>query len=271
MAFRFSPGLAVGVAIATITATQLATAQSGQAADMVGLTPNNTLVMFDSSNPSTVKDIKVSEIEGSLIGIDVRPANGMLYGVTNTSKIYTLDPATGKATLVSTLSIPFKGGMRSGVDFNPVADRLRLVGANGQNFRINVDTGAVINDGALAYATGDKNARSGASISAGAYTNSMAGAKTTQLFNIDTVQDALVLQSPPNDGVLKTIGSLGMDFISMAGMDIMSDGNGGNMAFAVSGSNLYSIDIEKGAAQLMGAIGNNKMSFIDVAALPNAK
>jgi hypothetical protein len=270
MASRFSLGLVIGAAI-VVTGTQLATAQPNQAAEMVGLTPNNTLVMFDSSNPTTIKDIKVSEIEGRLIGIDIRPANGMLYGVTDTSKIYTIDSATGKATLVSTLSIPFKGGMRSGVDFNPVADRLRLVGANGQNFRINVETGAVTNDGALAYASGDKNARSGASISAGAYTNSMAGAKTTQLFNIDTVQDSLVLQSPPNDGVLKTIGSLGTDFISMAGMDIVSDGNGGNMAFAVSGSTLYSINLEKGAAQSIGTIGNSNMSFIDLAAMPKAK
>jgi hypothetical protein len=62
------------------------------------------------------------------------------------------------AEFVSTLSLPFEGGTISGFDFNPVADRLRLVGDNDQDFRINVDTGAVIVDGDLAFAADDINA-----------------------------------------------------------------------------------------------------------------
>lgn len=245
-------------------------AQPVAATEMIGLTDGNNLVSFDSNRPASARQIQVSGVDGTLIGIDVRPANQQLYGVTNTSKIYTIDPMTGMTTMVSSLNSPFKGGLRSGVDFNPVADRLRLVGANGQNFRINVETGAVTTDKPLAYARGDRYFGNGSSISAGAYTNSVAGAKSTQLFNIDSNLDILVLQNPPNDGTLKTIGMLNANFSPMAGVDITTDANGMNTAFAVSGSTLYRIDLTKGAAQRTGTVsaGNRRINLIDVTAMP---
>jgi hypothetical protein len=102
------------------------------------------------------------------------------------------------------LSVSFNGGFQSGVDFNPVADRLRLVANNGQNFRINVDTGAVTVDTPLNYTPVQALGSTGA-----AYTNSKAGATTTELYNLDYVSDTLVDQAPPNDGVLVKTGSLG--------------------------------------------------------------
>lgn len=215
---------------------------------IIGLTPNNTLVSFGSKN----NPIRVTGIDGNLQGIDFRPANGLLYGVTDTNKIYTINPETGVATFVSNLSTSFNGGFQSGVDFNPVADRLRIVGSNNQNFRVNVDTGEVTVDGTLAYDDEDPNDGFDPNITAAAYTNSRAGATNTQLYNIDYVLDALVLQDPPNDGTLTTIGSLSINFAPIGGFDIFTSDNSVNSAFVLSGSTVYVINLSTGAAAKLG-------------------
>lgn len=223
---------------------------------LIGLNDSNTLVFFKSNFSGIKSTVGITGVDGTLLGIDFRPADGLLYGVSNTNKIYTIDSSTGAATFVSSLSTAFNGGGTSGVDFNPVPDRLRLVGGNEQNFRINVDTGAVITDGSLAYAVGDANAGVDPNITAAAYTNSFAGpaspARTTQLFGIDSALDVLVLQNPPNNGTLRTIGSLGIDFGPTGGFDIFSPASGMNTAYAASGSNIYTIDLESGAATTVG-------------------
>ncbi len=92
----------------------------------------------------------------TLLGIDIRPGGtttGQIYGLSSMGRLYTIDKFTGAATLKSTLSAdpadtsnPFTGlsGTNFGIDFNPVVDRLRVVSDTGQNLRINVDSGAVI-------------------------------------------------------------------------------------------------------------------------------
>ncbi|MBD1909316.1 MULTISPECIES: DUF4394 domain-containing protein [unclassified Leptolyngbya] len=232
----------------------------------VGLN-NNTLTSFSIDNPAAVTTTAISGVDGTLLGIDVRPANGLIYGLSSTNKLYTINALTGAAALVSTLSVPFEGGAISGFDFNPVADRLRLVGSNDQSFRVNVDTGAVIVDGTLAYDPADTNNGENPTVAAAAYLNSFAGSTTTQLFNIDIEQDTLVLQNPPNNGVLTTIGELGVNFDSLSGFDILSFNNGVNTAYAVSNSTLYSIDLATGAATSLGAIGNGTLSLQGLVAL----
>jgi trimeric autotransporter adhesin len=226
------------------------------ATSFIGLSDNNVLVSFNSNNLSQVSSTPVKGIDGSLLGIDTRPANGLIYGVTTANKIYTIDSTTGIATQVGTLDTPFTAASVSGFDFNPVADRLRLVGDNDQNFRVNVDTGAVTVDGNLAYAAEDVNAGDNPSVTAAAYTNSFAGTTATQLYDIDTQQDTLVLQNPPNSGTLGTIGNLGVDFGSLSGFDIVSSSLGNNAAFATSSGKLYSIDLGTGAATNLGTIGS---------------
>lgn len=248
---------------------------------LYGLTADNTLVSFNPNNPTKTKSVAVTGIEGTLLGIDFRPANGLLYGITDTNNIYTINISTGAASLVSSLSpVPFNGGFQSGFDFNPVPDRLRLVGSNDQNFRINVDTGAIADgdmvtpgfqpDGTLGYAAGDANFGADPNITAVAYTNSFPGlpspTRTTTLYGIDSVLDTLVLQNPPNAGILNTIGSLGVDFGSTGGFDIFSPTAGVNMAYAASGSTVYSIDLDTGNAQSLGTIGSGDRDVIGLAA-----
>lgn len=271
---------AIGVsALSVFTSTQ------AQAVSLLGLTEDNTLVSFDSDSPSFTSSVRVtgSDLVGTLIGIDYRPANGQLYGVANDNNLFTINPQTGVATRVSTLDTPFTAGGFSGVDFNPAADRLRVNGTNDQNFRINVDNGATTVDGTLAYIASDPNAGTSPTITAAAYLNSFAGPpasvapRTTQLFGIDSNLDVLALQNPPNEGGLATVGSLGVDFGSVGGFDIFSPRDGVNTAYAAFGSPsnntrsaaLYSIDLNTGAATSLGQIGEGAGSnLIGLAAKP---
>lgn len=66
----------------------------------------------------------------ALIGIDVRPSDGKLYGVTMDGVIVTVDPMSGKWEKKSDLSEKLPAGATFTVDFNPVADRMRLMGSN---------------------------------------------------------------------------------------------------------------------------------------------
>ena len=223
--------------------------------NFVALTDSNTLISFDPSSPSDAETIEIEGIEGVLLGIDTRPANGSIYGIDTANNIYTIDPDSGEASYVSTLDTPFEGGTISGFDFNPAADRLRLVGDNDQDFRINVDTGEVTVDGTLAFADGDFNSGVNPNVTAAAYTNSFDGTDSTQLYDIDTLLNDLVLQDPPNDGTLVTVGDLGIDFDTLGGFEIVSSSNGDNAAFAVSNSTLYTIDLSSGVASSLGEIG----------------
>jgi hypothetical protein len=190
----------------------------------------------------------------TLVGVDYRPLNRVLVGVTSQNRLVTLNAETGVATPLSTLSVPLNG-TSFGVDFNPVPDRLRIVSNTGQNLRINVDTGAVTVDGALAYATTDSNAGSTPQVVAAGYTNAVAArvATGTTLYDIDFAKDILVRQDPPNNGTLVTLGPLGVDFSANSDIDIFSP----NLAYAVnstgSASSLYTINLTTGAATLVGA------------------
>jgi len=212
---------------------------------IIGLTADNTLVSLGRGNGV----VKVKGIDGNLQGIDFRPANGLLYSVTDTDNIYIINPDTGEAKLASKLSASFNGGFQAGFDFNPVPDRLRIDGSNDQNFRTNVDNGQVNVDTALNFAQGDANAGVDPNITAIAYTNSVAGAKSTQLFGIDYDLDTLVIQDPPNNGTLKTVGKLGVNFAPTGGFDIVTDSQGNNTAIAVSGKTLYTIDLSTATAK----------------------
>ena len=231
---------------------------------LVALVEDGTLIVFRADRPAATRVVKPSGVGGRLAGIDTRPADGHLYGVSTSNDVYRLDPATGRATLVSTLTVPFDGAERSGVDFTPQLDRLRLIGSDGQNLRVNVDLGATATDTSLAYAPGDPNAGRRPRVTAAAYTNAVAGAGTTRLLEIDAEIDVLVVQDPANDGVLKTIGPLGIDFGPRGGFDIVTEG-GKDQAYAASGATLYGIDLASGRASSLGIIGDGSASVVSLA------
>jgi len=235
--------------------------------DLLALCEDGSLLAFRSDRPAEVRRVEPHGLSGRLIGIDRRPADGQLYGVTTTNEVYRIDPKSGEGKLASSLTVPFDGDVRSGVDFNPQADRLRLVSRDGQNLRVNVTLGATAVDGALRYRDGDPGAGKRPRITAGAYTHNIPNAPDTKLFEIDEERDVLVLQDPPNDGVLTTVGPLGVDFGPLGGFDIVTDAAGHDEGYAASGATLYSIDLTTGAARALGTIGDGHASVVGLAAL----
>ncbi len=240
------------------------------AATAHGLTADNKLVTFDTETRKVSRTVNVTGVEGRLLGIDFRPIDGKLYGVSDRDVIYTIDAASGAATKVSQLDKKFEHGGRALVDFNPQADRLRLIGVNGVSFRVDVDKGAVTVDGSLKFGEKDANAAKKPTVTMGAYTNSMPKARGTELFNIDTALGILVLQSPPNDGVLQTRGATGARFGRTASLDIVLDANLDNIAYVLDGNTLYTIDLKDGKAAKRGDIAGLP-EVIDIAVEPVKK
>jgi len=246
----------------------VAAAQAAQAARLVGLTADNALVVIDSDTRRAAAPIRITGTDGRVLGIDQRPQDGRLYGVTERGQIVTIDVASGRATQVSRLNAAFDAGGRAVVDFNPVANRLRLMGMNGTNLRVNVDTGEAVTDGTLKYAAGTPFAETAPRIVAGAYTNSMGGAQATALYTIDTLTRRFNLQAPPNDGVQQPRGEVAAMLPAGVAFDILSDGQGGNMGFLLAAGTLHGVNLETGAATATGPVsGLPSAEVIDIAAM----
>lgn len=234
------------------------------AASLIGLVDGTGLALIDPQSRKVTETVKIAD-GGTLIGIDVRPADGMLYGVTTTGSIVTVDPQSGKWTEKSKLSETLKDGVTATVDFNPTADRLRIMGEDGTSHRVNVDDGKVTVDGSHKFAEGDKMASSTPAIVAGAYTNSVKGQKPekTELYNVDA-SGTIVLQNPPNDGTLNTIGSLGMKPTGPVAFNIVADGST-NTAWLAHDGTLYSVNLSTGAPTEAGKIEGVDGNLIDIA------
>lgn len=253
-------------AAAMIAAAQAPAA--AQSATLVALTADDMLVRIDGETRRAMPGIRVTGADGRLLGIDQRPQDGRLYGVTERGQIVTLDPATGRATQVSRLNMPFESGGRAVVDFNPMANRLRLMGMSGANLRVNVDTGEAVRDGELKYAAGSPFAETRPRIVAGAYTNSVAGTPSTALYTIDTLLGVLNLQAPPNDGAQQVKGMLGTSVPAGVAFDILAGDGGANTTFVLAAGTLHAVNLETGALTTTGAVsGLPSAEILDIAAM----
>jgi len=239
---------------ALTAASALALPGAASAAEaFYGVTQDNRLVTFQSDNVTNVEPSHaITGLPGgeSIVGLDVRPLNGQLYALGKTSRLYVINPRTGAARQVgATPFIPALAGTGFGFDFNPTVDRIRVTSDAEQNLRLNPDNGTVAGvDTNLAYAPGDPGAGTNPSVAGSAYTNSFAGATATTLYDIDNARHALVIQNPPNDGTLTTVGALGTNDNAVA-FDIGE----GNVGYAVlngeqNRQNLSRIDLSNGHA-----------------------
>lgn len=256
------------IAMGSMLAAVAGLALPAGALEIAGLNQRNELLLFSDKAPGTVKAVPITGVKGKLVGLDVRPANGKLYGLATDNTLYTIDTGTGVATPGAKLSVALTAIDHVVVDFNPQADRLRVMGSDGQNLRVNVDSGQVAVDKPLAYHANDKvNAGKKPAIYAGAYINSYAGATQTQLFDVDSGVGAYVSQDPPNDGVLRTIGPLGVPANTIVeGIDIFTDKDDEYHGRAVAGGVLYDLDVQRGTLKKLGRIGTGE-PVIDIAIL----
>ena len=90
--------------------------------DTVALTVSGSVLSFDRATPATLKgSIAVSGLQANekLVGLDTRPADGLLYALSDQARVYTLNASTGVATFKAALSA-------AAGDDNPAAHPLAL-------------------------------------------------------------------------------------------------------------------------------------------------
>lgn len=226
-----------------------------------GLTDDNKLNTYNAKTPGAV--ISSTTITGlqtaeRMLSIDFRPATGQLFGLGSTSRLYVINLADGVAKAVGTTAFtPIINSVNTNIDFNPTVDRIRLVSVSGQNLRLHPETGAV------AFTDGNINGGMNPGITSIAYTNSSAGATTTDLFDIDISQKKLYKQTPPNDGTLAEVGPLNVNFVGKGGFDVGPNNTVSLATFTVSGkTRLYTINLSTGAATYINEMPGN---ILDIA------
>jgi hypothetical protein len=269
-------------ALVVALAVALLVPSAAAAEPLAGIVGTAELALFDTANPAgmtTRPIIGLQTDSEKAVGLDMRPATGQLFlitvpvgvGANAMIRSYSVDPATAAATFVGSIpsTVPGAADVPTGADFNPVVDRLRVVNANNENFRINPNNGSLAGDDVnltfTAPATGP--------VTAVAYDRNIApgppgtiappGTLTT-LYGIDVGADRLVTiggigaENPggPNGGTVRAEGALAVavDDDSDAGFDIAANGS----AFAslrVGGQpGLYRVNLAGGTATLIGAL-----------------
>jgi len=237
-------------------------------------TNGSSITRFDSTALGTTTTVPVIGLQAgeTLVDIDLRPANGVLYGVGSSSRLYTLNPLTGAATQVGTAGAFTLNGTAFGTDFNPIADRIRQVSNTEQNLRLNPINGTLAaTDTALTPA---------GNIVSVAYdrNDNTTFTPATTLYAIDSAAGTLVTIGgidgvpSPNGGTVTTIGSLGLgtNLNEAIGFDISNTGTAYASITTAGISRMYTINLTTGAATLAssngGSIGGGTTPFVGLAA-----
>lgn len=237
----------------------------------------NRLVTFDSANPSVLTSARTLKLPSlnlydsnrpmeRIVSLAFRTADGpattRLWGLTNYGNIVPVN--IGPADIgTPAIKVANLNGTAFGFGFDPTSTvNMLLVSNMEQNLRIKFNTGEVFTQTPLNYYMGSP---TDPNIVALAYDNNLSGGTQRTPYMIDSAADTLVmLLTPFSDGVIKTVGPLGINASEITGLTIHTTGTIGspvNTAFAAvtspgdSVSKLYTIDLSTGAAALVGTIG----------------
>ena len=242
---------------------------------------SNQLAVIDTLNLGAVSYINISGLSQGerLLGVDLRPTDGLVYGITSANNLYTFNTTTGAATLKTSLTGASLAGQSVGIDFNPSADfagnpSLRVVTGTGNNYAVNADTGVI----------GNTANNIGNGYTAVAYTNSNPGVSpgagdTTDLYYINTSSDSLNFlntgfNSPATNGGIQNVGPLNVDVLSANGFDILGNGKGYalfNLDNGTLDSQLFSINLTNGTATYLTTLNgtfNGLTGVASVASVP---
>lgn len=273
---------------AALAGVALAGCATGPAPDssrgelVVAVTASHELITFHAGQPDRILERRpVTGLPAGerLVGIDFRVARGVLYALSQAGRLYTLDIPTGALRPVG--PAPAVMGLRGtafGFDFNPAADRIRVVSNTGQNLRLHPDTGAAVDgdtavegvqpDPTLRYAWSDIHAGRIPDIAGAAYTYNTQDSKITTNYAIDRTLGVLVMQGSregtkpvvsPNTGQLRTVGPLGLGRLTDVAFDISDVGNTALIAVRTptdSQTRLHLVDLATGAAKPLGTVGD---------------
>lgn len=203
-----------------------------------------------------------------VVGIDYRVARGVLFALTRSGRLYTVNTVTGQMTLVGQSAMgKVLEGASVGMDFNPAVDRIRVVTDAAHNLRLHPDTGAIVSrDPALAYADTDPHAGKSARVAAAGYTYNQNNDTLTTNYVIDAALGTLAIQGSlegaqpvvsPNTGQLFTVGALGTGPLDEVSFDIADINNAAYMVATHAGSTqpvLYRLDLRSGQARRFGPL-----------------
>jgi hypothetical protein len=242
--------------------------------ELVAVTQFNRLISFNRGAPQKLctgpTNITGLQAGDNVLGVDVRPRDGLLYALgTSSTRLYTISttPGTGfaSATMGPVLQ-PAGGSIFNGLsgndfgfDFNPMADRLRVVSNTGQNLSIDVDMGLVTSQSTLNPGL--------PGVTAAAYSGNVVNSSATTLYVIDTSNEGLLTQGVPTttpaNGTLTRIGNLGTaDITGSNGFDISGRDGSAVAAFTLASdtgsSDLFNINIGSGLATRVNTIGGGE-------------
>ncbi|MBC6992251.1 DUF4394 domain-containing protein [Hymenobacter sp. BT491] len=178
----------------------------GQAISFFAVSRAGTLDAYSTQAPNTrTASVALTGLQSGerLLALDFRPATGQLYGLGSTSRLYLLNPTTGAAhALGSGAFSPALAGTVAGFDFNPSADRIRVVTGTGQNLLVHPDDGTFVEEGRVEP--------SSVRLSAVAYSNSWADATSTTLYAVggESTGNTLYRLDAPATGLLTPIDPL---------------------------------------------------------------
>lgn len=236
---------------------------SSKATVLYGLTTSNQLISFDTASPGSIFTIGTISVPG-IIDIDYYPANQSIYGINASGSAFRLSLIDASAILAVT---PLSSlGTVKNMDFNPVADRMRIFSTGDQNYRMVPDfttapsasgtSGTVIVDGTFTDTTVD--------LVSSAYTNNFDGAASTTLYSIDTSTDNLIIHSvAPQFNTVTRVGAngaLGVNVGSNVGFDITETGT----PYVSDGNDLYTINLASGVLISAGTVGGTGLTSIAV-------
>ena len=228
----------------------------------------------DVSNEITLTGLGTSSEK--VIGIDFRQSDRTLYALSDASKIYSVAPTitstnTAALTNVSTLDKPINtGSTQYTLDFNPLIptsdslqNRLRLIGADGSNVVVNVETGAVGTNTPLTPST--------PVVKGAAYLNNFRTSTVTSLLVINRANSSLNVQDT-STGVLTRLSALGitLDGNSPVGFDISGRNNENQLLMARTADSgnfsLYRVNTSATTSPLtlVGTLASSS-DFIDIA------
>ena len=170
----------LGAGLAALAPSAVSAAGTLPRRDLLALEEDGLLVRFWSDDPGTV----VSTVrlfhwppqtgEVPLMTIATGPATGGLYGLTRALELATIDPVSGKVTVIGPRldsAVPGFGSQYAWLAFDPARDVARVVDAYGHQIRLDPATGAAIDGDPVAsgvqtdadwhWAAGDPNGGGG--------------------------------------------------------------------------------------------------------------
>ncbi|MCE2950324.1 MAG: DUF4394 domain-containing protein [bacterium] len=260
-------------------------------------TRSNQLIRFNSGSPGRIADFRpiIGMQQGEqVVGLDFRPTNGRLYALGTAGQLYVIDPATAIAEAIGPGRLRTLAIEDVGFDFDPQADRIRLVTPGGHNLRLDPDTGLPVDgdpvtpglqaDSELNYAAGEFERGRTPQLAAAAIVHRPAAGNrpaTTTQYAIDRRARTLVAQGshprafrrlPADTGQLHTIGPLALDLgDGPLSLDV-SHGQVALLCVSKDGrSELYRLDLATAALERLGRIAfDEPVMAIAIAPPPSA-